>query len=159
MGKCKTGLKRRTSSLHVQHLVLNQPDTRQAVCGHLLRLLDAVCFQRCFNSLSKLLAYGSKASGNHTDLPRARVHVSSRERDFICCSVELIRMQSLYSQTSFAQDCVRYLNLISPNGTSVHVCQVRFSSVFCVFFAEAQHPVDARRLQMGFTESMQANRL
>lgn len=72
MGKCKTGLKRRTSSLHVQHLGLNQPDTRQAVCGHLLRLFDAVRFQRGFDTLSKLLADQNKASGNLTDLPQGQ---------------------------------------------------------------------------------------
>lgn len=83
-------------------------------------------------------------------LLRARVHVSSGAGGgiFIYCSVELIKMQSLYLQISFAQDCVRDLNLISPNGTSVHVCRVCFDYVFCIFFfflfAEAQHPADAR---------------
>lgn len=72
MGKCKTGLKRRTSSLHVQHLGLNQPDTGQAVCGHLLRLFDAACFQHGFDTMSRLLVDGSKASENRTDLPQGQ---------------------------------------------------------------------------------------
>lgn len=155
MGKCKTGLKRRTSSLHVQHLGLNHPDTGQAACGHLLRLFDAVHFQRGFATPSKLLADGSKASGSCADLLRARVHVSSREGDVICRSVELIKMQSLYSQTSFVQDCVRYLNLISPNGTSVHVCRVRFGSVFCIFFCGSAASCGCTQTaDQGVTESM-----
>lgn len=72
MGKCKTGLKRRTSSLHVEHLGLNRPDTGQTVSGHILHLFDAVPFQRGFDALPMLSLDGSTANWNRTDLPQGQ---------------------------------------------------------------------------------------